>query len=84
MTYYTNDPFNTLFDVVSTLGNVGLSTGIISGKLSTVPKLVLIFLMWLGRLEIIPILLTIQIGFETIDQSFKLVKRGIRRRIGKD
>ena len=81
MTYYTNDPINTLFDVTSTLGNVGLSTGIINGSLSTFPKILLIFLMWLGRLEIIPILLTIQIGFETIDQSLKLIKRKIRRRI---
>ena len=81
MTYYTNDPINTLFDVTSTLGNVGLSTGIINGSLSTFPKIILIFLMWLGRLEIIPILLTIQIGFETFDQSLKLIKRKIRRRI---
>ena len=81
MTYYTNDPINTLFDVTSTLGNVGLSTGIINGSLSTFPKIILIFLMWLGRLEIIPILLTIQIGFETFDQSLKLIKRKIRRRM---
>lgn len=81
MTYYTNDPFNTLFDVVSTLGNVGLSTGIISGELGTIPKVVLIFLMWLGRLEIIPILLTIQIGFETFNQSLRLVKRRMMRKI---
>ena len=81
MTYYTNDPINTLFDVTSTLGNVGLSTGIINGSLSTFPKILLIFLMWLGRLEIIPILLTIQIGFETFDQSLKLIKRKIRRKI---
>ena len=81
MTYYTNDPINTLFDVTSTLGNVGLSTGIINGSLSTFPKILLIFLMWLGRLEIIPILLTIQIGFETFDQSLKLIRRKIRRKI---
>ena len=81
MTYYTNDPIKTLFDVTSTIGNVGLSTGIINGSLSTFPKILLIFLMWLGRLEIIPILLTIQIGFETFDQSLKLIRRKIRRKI---
>ena len=84
MTYYTNDPINTLFDVTSTIGNVGLSTGIINGSLGTIPKLLLIFLMWLGRLEIIPILLTIQIGFETFNQSLKLLKRKIKRKTKKD
>ena len=81
MSYYTNDPFNTLFDVTSTIGNVGLSTGIINQGLNPVPKVLLIFLMWLGRLEIIPILLTMQICFETFNQSVKLVKRSIKRKI---
>ena len=79
MTFYTNDPINSLFDVTSTIGNVGLSTGIINGSLATFPKIMLIFLMWIGRLEIIPILLTIQLGFRTFDQSLKLAKRKFRR-----
>lgn len=79
MTFYTNNPINSLFDVTSTIGNVGLSTGIINGKLATIPKIMLIFLMWIGRLEIIPILLTIQLGFRTFDQSLKLAKRKFRR-----
>ena len=81
LTFYTNDPIMTLFDVTSTIGNVGLSTGIVNGSLDPFPKLVLIFLMWLGRLEIIPILLTIRLGFGTFGQSLKLVKRTIRKRI---
>ena len=79
MTFYTNDPINSLFDVTSTIGNVGLSTGMINGNLATIPKIMLIFLMWIGRLEIIPILLTIQLGFRTFDQSLKLDKRKFRR-----
>ena len=79
MTFYTNDPINSLFDVTSTIGNVGLSIGMINGSLATLPKIMLIFLMWLGRLEIIPILLTIQLGFRTFDQSLKLAKRKFRR-----
>ena len=79
MTFYTNDPINSLFDVTSTIGNVGLSTGMINGNLATIPKIMLIFLMWIGRLEIIPILLTIQLGFRTFDQSLKLAKRKFRR-----
>ena len=81
MTYYTNDPINSLFDVTSTIGNVGLSTGIINGSLSAFPKVMLIFLMWIGRLEIIPVLLTIQLSFKTCDQSLKLIKRFLRRKI---
>lgn len=79
MTFYTNDPINSLFDVTSTIGNVGLSTGMINGSLATLPKIMLIFLMWMGRLEIIPVLLTVQLGFRTFDQSLKLVRRKIRR-----
>ena len=81
MTYYTNDPINSLFDVTSTIGNVGLSTGMINGSLSAFPKVMLIFLMWIGRLEIIPVLLTIQLSFKTCDQSLKLIKRFLRRKI---
>lgn len=81
MTFYTNDPLNSLFDVTSAIGNVGLSTGIVNGSLDTIPKIMLIFLMWLGRLEIIPILLTIRLGMETFGQSVKIVRKSIRRRI---
>lgn len=44
------------FDVTSALSNVGLSTGIAIESLKISSKIVFIFLMWLGRLEIIPIL----------------------------
>ena len=77
MTYFTNDPINTLFDVTSTIGNVGLSTGIIDGSLGPIPKILLIFLMWLGRLEIIPILLTMRLGITSFKHGVKLVKRSV-------
>ena len=77
MTFYTNNPMDALFDVTSTIGNVGLSTGLINGSLDTVPKIVLIFLMWLGRLEIIPILLTIKLGYGSFKQSLKLIRRSL-------
>lgn len=48
-----------LFEVVSTLSTVGLSTGIIGADLSTDLKLSLTFAMWLGRLEFIAVLLLI-------------------------
>lgn len=56
MTLYGYDPFTALFDVISIQSNNGLSTGIVFGGLPTPLKLTLIFLMWIGRLEIIPVL----------------------------
>ena len=46
-----------LFDVVSTLSTVGLSTGIVGPALSPDLKLSLTFGMWLGRLEFFAVLL---------------------------
>ena len=77
MSFYTHNPINALFDVTSTIGNVGLSTGVINGSLDTVPKVMLIFLMWIGRLEIIPILLTLKLGYGSFKQSLKLIKRSL-------
>ena len=77
MSFYTHNPINALFDVTSTIGNVGLSTGVINGSLDPVPKVMLIFLMWIGRLEIIPILLTLKLGYGSFKQSLKLIKRSL-------
>lgn len=46
-----------LFEVASAQGNVGLSTGITHPEMPTLAKLLLSFHMWLGRLEIIPVLI---------------------------
>ena len=56
MTLYGYDPFTALFDIISLQSNNGLSTGIVFGGLPIPLKLTLIFLMWIGRLEIIPVL----------------------------
>ncbi|MEF8798304.1 MAG: TrkH family potassium uptake protein [Candidatus Bipolaricaulota bacterium] len=45
-----------LFEVASAQGNVGLSSGITGPGLNPGGKLILIFHMWIGRLEIIPVL----------------------------
>ena len=42
--------------IISIQSNNGLSTGIVFGGLPMPVKLTLIFLMWIGRLEIIPVL----------------------------
>ena len=45
-----------LFEVASAQGNVGLSTGITGPTMSPAAELMFVFNMWIGRLEIIPVL----------------------------
>jgi trk system potassium uptake protein TrkH len=53
-------PFETLgtiiFEVCSAQGNVGLTAGITSMQMAPTAKIMLIINMWIGRLEIIPII----------------------------
>ncbi len=46
-----------VFEVASAQGNVGLSIGITQPTMSLASKLTLCFNMWIGRLEIIPVLM---------------------------
>ena len=48
------------FEVCSAQGNVGLSTGITSIHMVPEAKAVLIFNMWIGRLEIIPVIVLVK------------------------
>ncbi|WP_231483613.1 TrkH family potassium uptake protein [Methanobrevibacter sp. YE315] len=61
---YGHDPFNSLFDTISIQSNVGFSTGVITSNLEMPLKLVGIFNMWTGRLEIYPVLITLRAMFE--------------------
>ncbi|MEB3278014.1 MAG: TrkH family potassium uptake protein [Lyngbya sp.] len=46
-----------IFEVTSALGGVGFSTGITDPLLHWAGKLVLILFMWMGRLEVIPVVM---------------------------
>ena len=58
------DPFNSLFAAMTLQGNNGLELGIVTHKLHPVLKIVSMFDMWTGRLEIYPVLITLRAGFE--------------------
>ena len=58
------DPFKSLFAAITLQGNNGLELGIINYTLNPILKLVSIFDMWTGRIEIYPVLITLRAGFE--------------------
>ena len=58
------DPFKSLFAAMSLQGNNGLDLGIINYTLNPAIKLVSMFDMWTGRLEIYPVLITLRAFFE--------------------
>ncbi|MDO5860735.1 MAG: TrkH family potassium uptake protein [Methanobrevibacter sp.] len=58
------DPFKSLFTAMSLQGNNGLDLGIMSTSIHPALKVVSMFDMWTGRLEIYPVLITIRAFFE--------------------
>lgn len=58
------DPFISLFTAMSLQGNNGLDLGIISHTIHPALKVVSMFDMWTGRLEIYPVLITLRAFFE--------------------
>lgn len=63
---YGHDPFNSLFFAISMQGNVGLEIGQMSQTLELPLKVIGIFAMWIGRLEIYPVLITFRAFFEVL------------------
>ncbi len=60
------DPFKSLFAAMSLQGNNGLELGIINYTLDPILKIVSMFDMWTGRLEIYPVLITLRAIFEIV------------------
>ena len=46
-----------LFDIVSALSSCGVSTGYVSPTMPLISKWVFILVMWIGRLEVIPVII---------------------------
>jgi trk system potassium uptake protein TrkH len=55
-----------VFEVASAQGNVGLSVGITQPTMTLASKLTLCFNMWIGRLEIIPVLMLVRALFRGV------------------
>jgi len=55
---------NVLFEVASAQGNVGLSAGITGAGMPSLAKVAFLFNMWIGRLEIIPVLVLLRALFK--------------------
>ncbi|MFW6176701.1 MAG: potassium transporter TrkG [Thermoplasmatota archaeon] len=55
-TIYGYPIIDSFYEVTSAIGTVGLSSGITSLGLETLLKIILIVNMWLGRIEILPVL----------------------------
>ncbi len=53
------DSSNVIFEVVSAMCNSGISTGFVSPDMAESGKVLFIVLMWIGRLEIIPVIMLV-------------------------
>ena len=62
----TYDLIDVIFEVASATSGVGISTGITHPDLPWLGKLTLICLMWIGRLEIIPVLLLLSLPIKNL------------------
>lgn len=69
-----------VFAVISALGGVGLSAGGVSASLDPVPKTTIIMLMWMGRLEMVAVLVLIIAPFRVVGPKTPHISKSSRRR----
>lgn len=66
-----------IFETASALSSVGLSTGITHPDLAVSGKLTLAILMWMGRLEIVPVLILFSWPLSALRQLADTLRRGV-------
>jgi trk system potassium uptake protein TrkH len=59
---------DSLFEISSAQGNVGLSVGITSPTMPSIPEILLIIGMWVGRIEIIPALVLLKASLDIFNR----------------
>ena len=62
-------PEEVIFELVSALSNAGLTVGLITASSPFAVKWIFIFLMWLGRLEIVPVIIVVMGIFKGIQDD---------------
>lgn len=72
--YFSSNVVGTIFDVCSCVGNNGVSSGMISSMMPDYSKILLFIVMWVARLEVIPIMILIWgifrgFGWEPVTKS---------------
>lgn len=70
-TIYGYNMTNSMYETASVVGNVGLSSGVTSPVMPALLKVLYIFLMWAGRLEIIAVLVLICFAILGIRKGIK-------------
>ena len=57
--YFSKDVIGTMYDVFSCVGNNGSTTGLVGPDMPDYSKVVMYVAMWIGRLEIIPVIILV-------------------------
>lgn len=57
--YFSKDVIGTMYDVFSCVGNNGSTIGMIGSAMPDYAKVVMYIVMWIGRLEIIPVIILV-------------------------
>jgi len=57
--YFSENLLGTIYDLFSCIGNNGSSTGVIGPLMPDYAKVILFIVMWVARLEVIPVLILV-------------------------